>query len=150
MSNTTILTYHKPQTTILANIHGNTIQKKYALNNICKFCGNLWHFRRYVTFSELILMRYIGSTLINVRRPFDQRTILATQQGSAWYKNTHTNVIRVIRQSRRISFHNDDVIKWKHFPRNWPFVRGIHRSRWIPHTKASDAGLWCFLWFASE
>ena len=26
--------------------------------------------------------------------------------------------------------HNhDDVIKWKHFPRYWPFVRGIHRSR---------------------
>ena len=22
----------------------------------------------------------------------------------------------------------DDVIKWKHFPCNWPFVRGIHRS----------------------
>ena len=21
-----------------------------------------------------------------------------------------------------------DVIKWKHFPRNWPFVRGNHRS----------------------
>ena len=39
---------------------------------------------------------------------------------------------------------HDDIIKWKHFPRNWPFVRGIHRSRWIPHTKASDAGLWCF------
>ena len=34
----------------------------------------------------------------------------------------------------------DDVIKWKHFPRNWPFVRGIHR----------DAELWCFLWSASE
>ena len=23
---------------------------------------------------------------------------------------------------------NDDVIKWKHFPRYWPFVLGIHRS----------------------
>ena len=23
---------------------------------------------------------------------------------------------------------HDDVIKWKHFPRNWPFVREIHRS----------------------
>ena len=23
---------------------------------------------------------------------------------------------------------HDDVIKWKHFPRNWSFVRGIHRS----------------------
>ena len=45
---------------------------------------------------------------------------------------------------------HDDVIKWKHLPRNWPFVRGIHRSRWIPHTKASDAELWCFLWSASE
>ena len=22
----------------------------------------------------------------------------------------------------------DDVIKWKHFPRNWPFVRVIRRS----------------------
>ena len=25
------------------------------------------------------------------------------------------------------SFHND-VIKWKHFPHYWPFVRGTHRS----------------------
>ena len=25
-------------------------------------------------------------------------------------------------------FCHDDVIKWKHFPRYWPFVRGIHRS----------------------
>ena len=23
---------------------------------------------------------------------------------------------------------HDDVIKWKYFTRNWPFVRGIHRS----------------------
>ena len=23
---------------------------------------------------------------------------------------------------------HDDVMKWKHFPRYWPFVRGIHRS----------------------
>ena len=34
---------------------------------------------------------------------------------------------------------HDDVIKWKHFPRYWPFVRGIHRSPVnSPHTKASD------------
>ena len=24
--------------------------------------------------------------------------------------------------------HHDDVIKWKHFPHYWPFVRGIHWS----------------------
>ena len=29
----------------------------------------------------------------------------------------------------RISLgHHDDVIKWKHFPCYWPFVRGIHQS----------------------
>ena len=28
---------------------------------------------------------------------------------------------------QNVIFH-DDVIKWKHFPRYWPFVRGIHRS----------------------
>ena len=45
---------------------------------------------------------------------------------------------------------NDDVIKWKRFPRYWPVVRGSHRTRWIPRTQASDEGLWCFLWSASE
>ena len=39
---------------------------------------------------------------------------------------------------------HDDVIKWKHFLRYWPFVQGIHRSWWIPRTKASDAELWFF------
>ena len=26
-------------------------------------------------------------------------------------------------------FYHDDVIKWKHLPRYWPFVRGIPRSQ---------------------
>ena len=32
----------------------------------------------------------------------------------------------------------DDVIKWKHFPRYWPFVRGIHRSP----VKSPHKGQW--------
>ena len=28
----------------------------------------------------------------------------------------------------RFAVPRDDVIKWKHFPRYWPFMRGIHRS----------------------
>ena len=28
----------------------------------------------------------------------------------------------------RLFLTHDDVIKWKHCPRYWPFVRGIHRS----------------------
>ena len=30
--------------------------------------------------------------------------------------------------------YHDDIIKWRHFPRYWPFVRGYHRSPVIfPH-----------------
>ena len=51
---------------------------------------------------------------------------------------------------------HDDVIKWKHFPRHWPFVRHwslwgeFTGDRWIPLTKTSDAELWCFLWSAPK
>ena len=48
------------------------------------------------------------------------------------------------------SFH-DDVIKWKHFPRYWPFVRGTTGHRWVVSlTKASDTELLYFLWSAPE
>ena len=36
------------------------------------------------------------------------------------------------------TFAHDDVIKWKRFPRNWPFVRGIHRSP----VNSPHKGLW--------
>ena len=52
--------------------------------------------------------------------------------------------------SAQLSLIHDDVIIWRHFPRYWPFVRGIHWSRWIPRTKASDAEHWYFLWSAPE
>ena len=40
-------------------------------------------------------------------------------------------------ESMHVSWH-DDNIKWKHFPRYWPFVRGIHRSPvYSPHK-----GMW--------
>ena len=41
---------------------------------------------------------------------------------------------------------HDDVIKWKHFPYHWPFVRENHH----PLIKTSDAELWSFLWSAPE
>ena len=34
---------------------------------------------------------------------------------------------------------HDDVIKWKHIPRYWPFVRGIHRSP----VNSPHKGQWC-------
>ena len=42
-----------------------------------------------------------------------------------WYKNS--SVLAWIRDRPPCCVY-DDVIKWKHFPRFWPFVRGIHQS----------------------
>ena len=39
---------------------------------------------------------------------------------------------------------HDDVIQWKHFPRYWPFVRGIHRTPVNSRTEASDTELLMF------
>ena len=38
------------------------------------------------------------------------------------------NLIKSPNNALEIITEHDDVINWKHFPRHWPFVRGIHRS----------------------
>ena len=54
--------------------------------------------------------------------------------GPTWYvsyKNTINQATCPVRHEaycRWPLLRHDDVIKWKHFPRYWPFVRGIHRS----------------------
>ena len=40
---------------------------------------------------------------------------------------------------------HDEVIKWKHFLRYWPFARGIHQSPVNSWRKANDAEIWCLL-----
>ena len=48
----------------------------------------------------------------------------------------------------------DHVIKWKHFPRNWSFVRGIHRSpvnsphkgQWRGASMLSLICAWTYSW----
>ena len=40
--------------------------------------------------------------------------------------------------------HTCDLIKWKHFPRYWPFVWGIHRPPVnSPHTGLCLCEVWC-------
>ena len=46
----------------------------------------------------------------------------------SWYPSCVASlVISQLLRCQRSNPH-DNVIKWKHFPRYWPFVRGIHRS----------------------
>ena len=43
-------------------------------------------------------------------------------------QSTSMKTKRIEASSNTKMFYNDDVIKWKPFPRCWPTVRGIHRS----------------------
>ena len=43
-------------------------------------------------------------------------------------ENVTNSPLLHIYSSQNLLFLHDDVIKWKHFPRYWPFVRGIPRS----------------------
>ena len=68
---------------------------------------------------------------------FPSQTATNAENVSIWSRH-HAN-----KQSSRKVWH-DDVIKWKHFPRYWPFVWGIHRSRWIANTKGQWRGALMF------
>ena len=62
--------------------------------------------------------------------------------GDCWRSNWQQDIL--------LFLEHDDVIKWKHFPRYWPFVRGIHRSP----VNSPHKGQWCgalmLFWSAPE
>ena len=61
-----------------------------------------------------ILRRYDTTKWINLLR-------------NGWFCSVKQRSDNCLKRIVEIWIH-DDVIKWKHFPRYWPFVRGIHRS----------------------
>ena len=73
----------------------------------------------------------IKDVSLNVRMPQSGRcwdyqfnslsSALVASNGICWY-------YYLIPNRGVMTVSHDDVIKWKHFPRNWPFVRKIHRS----------------------
>ena len=62
--------------------------------------------------------------------------VLLNNQSTSWWLETPWGscaVTLICWSNQQLQPHDsthshDDVIKWKHFPRYWPFVRGIHRS----------------------
>ena len=69
---------------------------------------------RHISDSNLDLDFYIVTRLCKDKHP---------KKYCVWFRSSH-----IFRVYPRNFVHHDDVIKWKHFPRYWPFLRGIHRS----------------------
>ena len=74
----------------------------YASLSVSIMWNQLWHILSY--------HKYINQNLYRA-------TVIRHQKnGRVW-----------IRTFQMFAYH-DDIIKWNHFPRNWPLVRGIQRS----------------------
>ena len=61
-------------------------------------------------------------------------SVTDTGSCTVWNRSPFANAITI----DKFTCINNDVIKWKHFPRYWPFVRGIHR----PPVNSPHKGQW--------
>ena len=75
-----------------------------------------WFGRNQKPWSKRYFIHY-GQILGNEKRWYTQTSHFCTS----------SHLVKWIQKINKYRFH-DDVIEWKHFPRYWPFVRGIHRS----------------------
>ena len=62
----------------------------------------------------------------------------ATKANMYWHAVIHIVTESICQLSHLQSILHDDVIRWKHFPRYWHFVRGIH---WSP-VNSPNKGQW--------
>ena len=71
------------------------------------------------TYCQLYFKTYISITYIWKSKAFTFGNAL---------ENVVCEMAGVLSRPHCVYKWHDDVIKWRHFPRYWPFVRGIHRS----------------------
>ena len=114
----------------------------------CALC--CWHMHLHLL-NSYIRCRILYVSLMEYR----SNQLINDKVNLFWHNIRYQNSTKIHRWRKcitgaRITTSHDEVIKWKHFSRCWPFVRGIHRSPVNSPHKASDAGLWCFLWSAPE
>ena len=62
------------------------------------------------------------------------------KNGTIIFAHTHAHIhVFITCKTQTCITRHDDVIKWKHFSRYWPFLRGIHRSS----VNSPHKGQWC-------
>ena len=85
--------------------------------------GEMWKYNNKANLRDLI-----AATGLVILLKFDSnRRLFGPCDLTIWWMT-----LKIIGQLSYIKpslvHHHDDIIKWKNFPRYWPFVRGIHRS----------------------
>ena len=96
-----------------------------------------WHhfgFRKYLMRVKQLFFVGVCSMLSNKQIPWQTTCFIVFSFGDTQWDidfvplNVTIYNVSLCYRSACQAVSIDDVIKWKHFPRYWPFVRGIHRS----------------------
>ena len=90
---------------LLMNVHCVSFYRRTQTNDQSKIA------RRIMTARKMNNVRQMLTEIMNGRLQLTVTSLLMSRTPNPVYH-----------------VHHDDVMKWKHFPRYWPFVRGIHRS----------------------
>ena len=104
----------------------------WSIFNPCLADSLRTFFLLFVIITHCLTVEYRVPYLRGVNK--QQRIYGDTHQIWIWFKHSHKVYTGEISWTayyppplvQKQIFH-DDVIKWQHFPRYWPFVRGIHR-----------------------
>ena len=107
----------------------------WAKSSVSYFTGNVWNVSYNILSvqwsNEMFFIACTGrfqndkfghSTISSILRYFRFRVATFKELGFEFDHGLSA------KERRRVSAWHDDVIKWKHFPRYWPSVRGINRS----------------------
>ena len=98
----------------------------------CKTKGSPRHLRgrfdisKPYQYQELIAKIYFYVNSLNKIEPI--RVTLMIHKLFNYQEDINAKSNSLQKRWYMIFLTHDEVIKWKHFPRNWPSVRGIHRS----------------------
>ena len=143
------LKYHCVRESVKEWSHFTTVEFEFVLHNVCHWCAIPEKYPRVIT---IITISVNGVPPLKQIIPLEIK-LRANGPKEWWYTciqfGMFSKMLTIDTLCSKMTIH-DDVIKWKHFPRYWSFVRGIHR--WpvnSPH-KGQCAGLWCFLWSPPE
>ena len=116
-------------------------------NAFCKMMANL--FRPLNALTLQIPVYGARNSALFFLQTFQHLTVQGHQQEQCWRKGRTCCLpsfswFQRLRGFQSAKTTHDDVIKWKHFPHYWPFVRGIHRSLVISPRKGQWRGALMF------
>ena len=120
-------TWEEPITTSVTDVILNTLRRPHTHNRTfawqCGFTRHAWH-PPPDAIRKQIFIHYFPDMATPDTHFIHCPWVLQ------WRSMSALTVIGIIFTFGRLDLTHDDVIKWKYFPRYWPFVWGIHRS---PH-----------------